>query len=389
VDKIITGATLLTGEDFNELKDYSLWIKNGKIYRIIPDEKIPENIEVVNKNGCYLFPGLIDLHVHIMWDGSSDPVETHEKEGYEQLLIRSVANCQSYLQAGVTTIRDLGSIDDVALHVAESLNRKLVPGPRLIASGKTITMTGGHDPFWASFADGPVEALKRTREQIYKNAKVIKLSATGGVYGRVEGEVAENAELNYEEIKSICDEAHRFGLKVASHAIGREGIKNSILAGVDTIEHGHYIDEEIMKLMLERQVAWVPTLYIYQQIANLDGVPSYAQEKSRRITEYHVSAFNEFYRSGLLIGAGSDAGACYTPHPSIIEELQTMNSFIGDKIGILKTATSNAGKILGIKTGQITEGYEADFLLMEENPIYNFDALRNIEEVYLQGEQVK
>lgn len=388
MEKIIKGATIIAGENLTAIKDNSLWIKDGKINKIIPDDEIPEGINVINREGTFLFPGLVDLHVHVMWDGSFDPVATHEKESHEQMVIRAVSNCQAYVESGITTVRDLGSINDIALDVAEAINRNLIKGPRLIASGKTITMTGGHDPFWARFVDGPDEALKATREQIYKNAKVIKLSATGGVYGREEGEVAENSELTLEEMKVICDEAHRFGLKVSSHAIGREGIMNSILAGVDTIEHGHYVDDEIIELMIEKDVSWIPTLYIYEQIANQNGIPFYAQEKAANITGIHMKAFEKFFNSGVQIGAGSDAGACYTSHPSIIEELETMNKVIHSKKEILKTATSNAGEILGMKIGQISEGYESDFILLKENPLDHIENLKTVTEVYVKGEVI-
>ena len=388
MDVIITGLTILAGEHLEEKNDYAIWVKDGAIHQLLPSSSVPESQKTIDKSGYYLAPGLIDLHVHVMWDGSDNPVVMHEKESHEQMLIRAVANCQTYIKSGVTTIRDVGSINDIALHVAEAIRRKLFQGPRLIASGKTITMTGGHDPFWGNFADGPAEALKATRQQIFKNAQVIKVSATGGVYGREEGELAENSELSYEELKVICDEAHRFGLKVASHAIGREGIMNSVLAGVDTIEHGHFVDQEIIDLMIERNVAWIPTLYIYQQIANIDGAPGYAQEKAGKIVEAHVSAFKKYFHSGVLIGAGSDAGSCYTPHPSVIEELKTMNNYVDNNRAILKTATTNAGNILGLNVGQITVGYQADFILLKENPLTNLSALNSISEVYLNGELI-
>jgi imidazolonepropionase-like amidohydrolase len=389
LEHIITGVTVCYGEELEERQNQAVWIKNGLIHQCLSEDEVPEDIPVVYKEGLYLFPGLIDLHVHVMWDGSSNPVATHEKESYEQMIIRAVANCQEYVRSGVTTVRDVGAIDDIALHVAEGIRRKLFTGPRLIACGKTLTMTGGHDPFWGRFCDGPIEALKATREQIYKNATVIKVSATGGVYGRELGESVDNAELNYEELKAICDEAHRFGLKVASHAIGRQGILNSLQAGVDTIEHGHYVDEELIEMMKDQDRAWIPTLYIYQQIAHLEEVPAYAKEKAQEIVERHEDAFRKFFHSGVLVGAGSDAGSCNTPHPSVIEELMTMYRFVPDVVSILKTATSNAGKILGQKVGQIKEGYQADFILLKGNPLEGIQALQEVTEVYLAGERVR
>ena len=384
----MTGAVLLVGENLELISNHSLWIKDGMIHQIIPNEAIPEGKEVENLEGKYLVPGLIDLHVHIMWDGSSDPVQTHEQESKEQQIIRSVANAQLYIKSGVTTIRDLGSIDDIALHVAAAIDKGLIQGPRIIASGKTITMTGGHDPFWATFVDGENEALKATRQQVFKNAGVIKVSATGGVYGRTEGEKVENAELSKEEISVVCKEAHRFGLKVASHAIGREGIWNSIEAGVDTIEHGHFLDEVMVEKMIEKNTAWIPTLYIYQQIANIENVPQYAREKAKKITDMHVAAFQKFFHSGVLIGAGSDAGACYTPHPSVVEEIYKMAEFVEDRKAIYKTATVNAGKILDLPVGQIEKGYFADFIVLSSNPIEDFHVLNHPEAVYKNGVKI-
>lgn len=389
LELIISNANILYGEELDLIHDHSVWIQDGIIKKIVPNNQAPKNIETIDANGSYLLPGLIDLHVHIMWDGSINPVATSEKEGYEQMIIRAVSTCQKYIQNGITAIRDLGSIDDIALHVEQGIKRGLITGPRLIASGKTLTMTGGHDPFWARFCDGPIEALKATREQIYKNAQVIKVSATGGVYGRSEGESVDNVELNFEELKAICDEAHKFGLKVASHAIGREGILNSIRAGVDTIEHGHFLDDELIQMMEEKNIAWVPTLCTYQKNATAEGIPAYAQEKAKKIVDIHGEAFKNFFYRNILVGAGSDAGAPALPHPAIVSEMISMNEFIFNKRDILKTATSNAGKILGMKIGQIAEGYMADFILVNQNPLENLQALTEVEQVFLNGKKVK
>lgn len=388
-EEIITGLTMLLGEEFKEVKNHAIWMKNGEIDTILPENRIPEDVPVTRFDGGYLFPGLIDLHVHLIWSGAKDPVGDLEKETIEQTVIRSVANCHKQVENGVTTVRDLGSIEDIALDLAEAVESSLIPGPRIIASGKTITMTGGHDPFWARFADGAAEALKATREQIYKNAQVIKVSATGGVYGRSKGELAENSELNMEELTVICSEAHRFGIQVASHAIGREGIENSLLAGVNTIEHGHYLDDPLIELMKERNVAWVPTLYVYQVIAETEGIPAYAQIKAKKITELHQSAFKQYFKSGVLIGAGSDAGSCDTPHPSVIEEMELMIKLTGDITESIKTATVNAGKILKMNIGQLTEGYKADFIVLKDNPLEDIMHLREVQAVYVDGKRVR
>jgi imidazolonepropionase-like amidohydrolase len=383
---VISNVQLLYGEELDCKKGFALWIKDGLIKDIIPESQLPASVKVIDGNGGFVAPGLIDLHIHMMWDGSLNPVQTSETEGYEQMLIRAVANCQTYLKHGITTVRDIGSIDDIALHVAKGIKRGLVSGPDVIASGKTLTMTGGHDPFWARFVDGKDEALKGVREQIFNGAEVIKVSATGGVYGRIEGEQVGNAELSLEEQEVICKEAHRFGLKVASHAIGRDGILNSILAGVDTIEHGHFLDDELAALMEERNTAWIPTLFVYKQIATQDGIPSYARDKAEEIVSIHRNAFVSYFNRNILIGAGSDAGSPCTPHRALLDELYTMNEIVPDAKNVLKTATVNAGKILGRDVGQIKEGYRANLILLKENPLECLSNLESIKTVIVRGE---
>ncbi|WP_256815144.1 amidohydrolase family protein [Cytobacillus sp. Bac17] len=382
---VISNVQLLYGEELECKKGLALLIKDGLIKDIIPESQLPATVKVIDGNGGFLAPGLIDLHIHMMWDGSLNPVQTSETEGYEQMLIRAVANCQTYLHHGITTVRDIGSIDDIALHVAKGIKRGLISGPDVIASGKTLTMTGGHDPFWARFVDGKEEALKGVREQIFKGAEVIKVSSTGGVYGRIEGEQVGNAELSLEEQEVICNEAHRFGLKVASHAIGRDGIHNSILAGVDTIEHGHFLDDELVALMEERNTAWIPTLFVYKQIATQEGIPSYARDKAEEIVSIHRNAFESYFNRNIVIGAGSDAGSPCTSHRALLDELYTMYEMIPDAKEVLKTATVNAGKILGHDVGQIKEGYRANLILLKENPLECLSNLENIKMVVIRG----
>lgn len=382
---VISNVQLLYGEELECKKGLALLIKDGLIKDIISESQLPANVKVIDGKGGFLAPGLIDLHIHMMWDGSLNPVQTSETEGYEQMLIRAVSNCQTYLQHGITTVRDIGSIDDIALHVAKGIKRGLISGPDVIASGKTLTMTGGHDPFWARFVDGKEEALKGVREQIFKGAEVIKVSSTGGVYGRIEGEQVGNAELSLEEQEVICNEAHRFGLKVASHAIGRDGIHNSILAGVDTIEHGHFLDDELVALMEERNTAWIPTLFVYKQIATQEGIPSYARDKAEEIVSIHRNAFESYFNRNILIGAGSDAGSPCTSHRALLDELYTMNEMIPDAKEVLKTATVNAGKILGRDVGIIKEGYRANLILLKENPLECLSNLESIKMVVIRG----
>lgn len=385
---VIRNVCILAGENLELVESHEIWIEDGKI-RSIEKESDRHANQVIDGNGAYVIPGLIDLHVHMMWDGSINPVATTESEGYEQMLIRAAANADHYLPHGITTVRDIGSIDDISLHIAKAIQNGLIDGPDVTACGKTLTMTGGHDPFWARFVDGKEEALRGVREQIYKGATVIKVSATGGVYGRTEGEDVGNAELSLEELTVICEEAHKFGLKVASHAIGRKGILNSILAGVDTIEHGHYMDDELITLMMNHNVAWHPTLYVYRQVANHSGIPEYARNKAVDIVKIHDAAFKKYHDRGVLIGAGSDAGSPGVSHHALQDELYAMNETIQDNRSALKTATVTAGKILDKEVGIIKEDYDADLVFLDNNPLTDLTHIERIEGVISKGRKVK
>jgi imidazolonepropionase-like amidohydrolase len=285
----------------------------------------------------------------------------------------------------------LGSNENTALSLAKAIERGFVSGPRVIACGKTIIMTGGHDPFWGIQADGEVEVVKAVRKQVLAGAKVIKVSATGGVYGRIEGEEVGIAELTYQELKAICDEAHRFGLKVAAHVISEEGIWNCIKAGIDTIEHGHYMTEKAMNIMIEKNIFWVPTLFTYRKIAKGDGVPCYASEKARKIVDIHRKAFMMGLQKGVPFAAGSDAGSpAGVNHPSLLGELQSMVEYGCKPIVALKSATVYASQALGMQEhiGTLEVGKKADALIISHNPRENISYLSNVVTVIKNGEIV-
>ena len=338
-------------------------------------------------DGYFATPGLIDLHTHLIWSAGDDPVKTVEDEGPQLSLLRAAHNARLTLNQGITCVRDLGSNDDATIALAKSIDRGYVPGPRVISAGCTIIMTGGHDPFWGIAADGPFELVKAVRNQIRKGARVIKISATGGVYGRQEGEEVGTSELTCEEIRVICQEAHRFGLKVAAHAISEEGIRNCIEAGVDTIEHGHFLTQEMMLRMKEQGMFWVPTLYVYQRIAEGDGVPEYAANKARKITGSHGEAFRVALNLELPFGAGSDAGSPNTPHGALLSELETMVACGCHPFSALQSATFTAARALGLEReiGALDVGKKADILILEKDPTCDIANLRNLRHIIKDG----
>lgn len=339
---------------------------------------------------CTLLPGLIDLHVHLTWNGGVDPATDIRHETFAEHLMVTVGNAMQYLPKGVTTVRDLGSPEDCCLIVADAINAGKFKGPLIYGSGQSIIMTGGHDPFHSIMIDGPYEALKAVRTQVAKRARVIKISATGGVYGREVGEGVDDVELRQEEINIIIDEAHRRNIPVTAHAIGEAGIRNCLEAGIDCIEHGHYITEDMAEEMAEKNIAYVPTFYIYQSLSNNEKIPAYAREKSKAILDMHRSALLCAYKKGVLIGTGSDAGSCHSPHPSLHEELKTLDEGGLKREDVLKAATFDAAKILreSHRLGAVKEGFLADLVLVKGSPMTDWGVLDNPLLVIKNGELV-
>ena len=343
--------------------------------------------EIIEAKGAWLIPGLIDLHVHLTWNGGKDPATDISISGKEENLLETVANTLRYLPHGITSVRDLGSPDDASIYVGKATAGGQLTGPRIFTSGKSLIMTGGHDPFHGLPVDGPWEALKGVRTQVAKGAQVIKISATGGVYGRETGEGVDDTELRQDELDMIIQEAHRRNVPVTAHAIGEKGIRSCLAAGIDCIEHGHYIRQDMAETMSKQGTAHVPTFFVYQHLANGSDIPVYARNKAAQVLHHHRQAITNSYTAGVLIGAGSDAGSPMVPHPALFEELLALSDTDLPPSYVLSTATANAGEILGLKDrlGVIKAGALADCILVSENPVVTLQTLCRPQLVVLNG----
>lgn len=321
-------------------------------------------------------PGLIDMHVHLVWDGSGDPVATLRGESEQELTVRAVENATAQLRGGVTTVRDLGSVADVAITLAHAIRAGRIDGPRLYASGRTVIVSGGHDPFWGIESDGPPACRKAVRQLRAAGADLIKVSATGGVYGQAVGEKPGVSELSLEELSAVVDEAARFDLPVAAHAVGREGIGNAIEAGVDTIEHGNQMSDASLSALEAHDIAYAPTLFIYRTIAESDAdVPRYARENARGVVDSHRSVAAAAIESDVRILAGSDAGSPNVPHPSVHRELADLVRVGADEATALEAATLTAARELGRpELGTVAEGTPADLVGFDDDPLEDIAA---------------
>lgn len=323
----------------------------------------------VDVDGSWLLPGLIDAHVHLVWDGSSDPVAHVDRDGEQLTVVRAAGHAHQQLLAGITTVRDLGSNWDIALTLSQAVDRGDLDGPTIVAAGRTVIMTGGHDPFWGIPCDGVDEVVKGVRTQVAKGAGVIKTAATGGAYGQAEGEDVGASELSYEELAALATEAHRRGRKVAAHALGTDGIRNAVCAGIDTIEHGVFLTEDIISMMQAQGTVLCPTLAVYRKMA--DGMaPPYAIAKAKEVVAAHQQSVAMAIDAGVPVIAGTDAGAPGMPHPSLVDELTSLLDAGLPPQQVLQAATSGAASALGLPgKGRIGIGSAADFLLVDGDPL--------------------
>lgn len=324
--------------------------------------------EVVDVDGAAVLPGLIDAHVHLVWSAGQDPAQVVDRDGEQLTIIRAAENARAHLHAGVTTVVDLGSNWDVAIAVAQAVDMGHLHGPRIVAAGRTVAMTGGHDPFWVNACDGPDSVVRGVREQVFKGAGIIKTAATGGVYGRAHGEQIGASELTAEELSALTGEAHRRGLKVAAHSLGTEGIRNAVQAGIDIIQHGVLLTEEIAAAMAERGTVLCPTLAVYRTIAQGDG-PAYAVAKAAEVVRAHARSVEMAVQAGVPLIAGTDAGSPGMPHPSLRAELRALQEIGLPPIEILKSATSRAADALGLSAGRVRVGAPADLILLNGDPL--------------------
>lgn len=375
---VLRDCVLWDGTTDRVRSDIDILLANGTIDAVTPagQHRLDDATEL-DMAGRFVMPGLVDMHVHLVWSGGTDPAAMVAAEGEQLTAIRAVVNAQGSLHAGVTTVRDLGGNWDLAVTVARAIDRGLIEGPTVVASGQTIIMTGGHDPFWGLPSDGVDAVVRSVRRQVSLGARVIKLAATGGVYGRPDGEEIGQTELTFEELSAAASEAHRFGLRVAAHALGTAGIRNAVRAGIDTIEHGNFLDEALAAEMQQRRTALCPTLHIYRTIAEREGVPAYAQAKARSAVAAHRESFQMARELGIPIVAGTDAGSILTPHPALVDELIMMHEYGMSAAEALRSATSMAATVLGRASdlGVVHPGARADLLVLDGNPMEDLRAL--------------
>lgn len=372
---------------------HGVLVEEGAIAWVGPHARAPRaarSATEVPGEGKTLSPGLIDCHVHLQYDGEGD----FEAEGRAltpaTAALKAAENLKRHLANGVTTVRDLGGMDAVSCEVGVAVDRGLIPGPRVLAAGRALTITGGHghNVAFAREVDGADAMRKAVREEIRAGAKVIKVVATGGVL--TPGIGATFTAYTPEELIAAVDEAHSWGRAVAAHAIGAEGIHNAVLAGVDSIEHGSDITPTIAREMKARGTFRSPTICALRGIIDhATVVPAYAVEKAMQLEETARASHVRAIKAGVPHVCGTDAGTPFNAHGSGPQEVVYMVEWGMTPLAAMRAATANGAELLRVpETGTVEPGKTADLVLYDTNPVEDIRGVLEPRTVWKAGRRV-
>lgn len=390
---IINNINLIDGSGAAVKNGVTVVIEDGKFTHIGESVK-DDAAAVIDGQGKYMLPGMIDTHVHLSVEFK--PLAERVATPFSYNFYEAIDYAQRTIDAGVTTVRDaLGS----SLGFKQAINDGLVVGPRMHISVNALSITGGHGdgynysgadlalvrPYEGmpdGIADGVEEVRKKVREMLRAGADVIKVMATGGVSSPTDH--PKFTQYSLEELKVIVEEAQfRNGVKVMAHAQGLEGVKNCVEAGIHSIEHGIYLDDEVIEKMKEKGTYLVPTLLAPVSVIEFSdelGISAVGLQKSKEVMEDHKANFKKAYDAGVNIAMGTDAGVF--KHGTNLRELELMVESGATPMDAIVISTKNAAECMGIDDlGLVQEGYIADFILTENNPLDDIGILKDNEEI--------
>jgi imidazolonepropionase-like amidohydrolase len=370
---------------------HEVHVEDGRITAVLPFRGPGENVST-DFGDATVLPGLVDAHVHLSFDASPDIGALARSDTPATAALRSAMNARRHLEAGVSAVRDLGSPQGIVVDVACAVGTPLLPtAPTIVAAGQVLTITGGHGFFMGREADGPDAFRRGARAEIKRGARVLKVIATGGVITEL-GTPGATA-MTPSELCAAVEEAHKAGLRIAAHAHGTEGIKNALRAGVDTIEHASYLDDEAIELFLEGDAWMVSTLIASERLMpHLDdpAMPAHVRDKIRDHTSQEAASLERAIMRGVRIAAGTDAGTGYNPHGGLPEQVALLGNHGMTPERALTAATWHAAHAIGLAEahGKIAVGRRADLLVVDGDPLADLAALRNVRAVYLGGRLV-
>lgn len=386
---IITNCTIFDGTGSEPITGHSVVVADGRIADVIAGDAAAvrkkleyQSLPVVDAGGKYLLPGLIDAHMHLHGYSMEDATVVklwHLTNTNEAKLLHAVKNLSLLQERGFTFLRVMGMPHSMDVHLRDAVNEGVIEGPRMICSGQELSMTAGHGdlqiPPWAYrepglTCDGVDECIKAVRCRLREGVDFIKIHTSGGCMSN--NDRLEWRNYRVEEIRAITDEAHAFGLRVAAYAEGREGIRTALLGGVDTIEHGFYLDDELIEIMLKQGTYLIPTLSVGGIIIEKKdslGIPKDCYDKSVASHEANRKSALAAYKAGVKIAYGSDAFNVPRVRESA-NEFRYMYEAGIPTLAIIRAATLGAADAMNImdETGSIEKGKFADMILVSDDP---------------------
>ncbi len=402
---VIHAGKFINGRDGELRTNVSILVRGDKIQDVVDGFVTPDGFRAIDLSRLTVMPGLMDMHTHLMMEHHKNVYSDKFFLNESDFALRSSVYAKRTLMAGFTTVRDLGDNGINSVSLRKAIKEGWIVGPRIYTAGKSLATTGGHaDPTngqKGKFREdaGPVhgvvngvdDARKAVRQRYKDGADLIKLTATGGVLSLATN--GQNPQFTMEELEMIVQIASDYGMTVAVHAHGAEGMKRAVLAGVDSIEHGTFMTPEIMRLMKARGTYLVPTIsagvWVGEKAEEDDYFPAVVRPKAREIGPVILKTFAKAYKAGVNIAFGTDSGV--SPHGENGREFQLMVAGGMPPMKAIQSATLEAAKLLKIedKLGTIEPGKIADIVAVEGDPIEDIRVMRNVSFVMKDGQIFK
>jgi imidazolonepropionase-like amidohydrolase len=398
---LIHNATLIDGTGAAPISNAGILIEDGRIRAVgrADSLKLPNSVITrIDAGGGFILPGLIDAHVH-MWHEDFD-VMREMTDPLSLNFYRAVGNMRRTIDAGITTVRDAGGSD---LGMKMAVDKGLVVGPRMQISITVMSTTGGHIDYWqpsganldemfpypgrpSGIADGVDGVRHKVREILRSGADIVKICTTGGVMSPMDD--PRDAQYSMDELRAIVEEAgNRRHTKVMAHSQGVQGTKNAVRAGIHSIEHGIFLDDEAIELMLEAGTFLVPTLIAIPGILEMHetkhNMPEWGVRKARELLDVHKESIAKAYKAGVKIAMGTDVPV--VPHGQNLRELCLMNSVGMSPMETIIATTRTAAECLGWqdRIGTLEAGKLADVVVTKTDPLANLQSLENVENIGL------
>jgi len=385
---VFRGATIIDGTGAPAKEDGVLVIDGDTIQSIGRADQAGLDLseaEVFDASGKTLIPGLFNCHAHLAWDGKEDIQIQSVYDSAPIAAFKVAMNMRRSLEAGVTTVRDLG-VHKSNLYAKEAADKGIVTSPRLIVSGQAIATTGGHTWWCCREADGVDAVRQAVREQIKGGAKVIKVMASGST-----------PEFTMAELRAMVEEAHQLGVRITAHATFAEAIARVVDAGFDSVEHGGIMNDETIAKMTEQGTFIVTTfcpVTLQARYGEEFGLaPAFVERRKRQMNDTaRYESITKAAAAGVKICMGTDAGSPLVPHSEVAAELELLIEYgiCKDPLEAITCATGNAALLCGVEDqwGTLQEGLKADVVLINGQPLSDISDVRKVESVFLGGERV-